>query len=67
MLRFVAVAKDHLSMDGPTVLVPDTAEEVDAVPVVAGQVLHVRERVQALLVGGRGTAILPCVGLTKVH
>ncbi len=46
--------KIHLSMYGPTVLVPDTAEEVDTVPVVAGQVLHVRERVQALLVGGEG-------------
>jgi len=58
---FVAVAENHLSMDGPTVLVPDTAKEVDAVPVVAGQVLHVRERVQALLIGA---AILLCVRLT---
>ena len=44
-------------MYGPTVLVPDTAEEVDTVPVVAGQVLHVRERVQALLVGGSHSSL----------
>ncbi len=52
-------------MYGPTVLVPDTAEEVDAVPVVAGQVLHVRERVQALLVGIRGQPFFSVLGLLR--
>jgi len=47
----------HLSELGPAVLVLLAAQQVDAVPVVTGQVLHVGEGFNALL-PGRGCSLI---------